>query len=671
VNLQSALQVLYGECGSIALILAKDNKSTHSAATAHNAGRAIEIDGSSYQYRHLVFSSGSEIFYRRKPVWTSIWGEPVHLSLGNQENDFPNLSVQDNGRIIVCWQRKVNADSKEIWIAKSDDNGATWDSDDIYILTTVSITSDPLPVVQADYDGSYFDIVFRNNDGLKSYTSSDGEVWYGTTFINNNNPGDSSPSLANDWAFGNTCMVYETATKEIYYRWRLSYLGYNQNWSYRTNLSSIIPGDNFSHIEPSIATNPSGEGYDVHIVWHRISGSPKGGFGHEIIYRHGDDYYPYDWQNEYTVIYYWNQQRPIVTATDDYIYIYYQLVTNDYIYRQRNDGYGWTGPEYVANGRYPSISTGKSTALPAWTSNSSSPYEVKIGSQSLTKINIEQLPDPRDYYSRSIAILDSMGNYIELIIKDIYFKKDNGSSVKLPLKRVSLDTFNFSINNCWELQSTELITVPEDADSLLVNYEIRTLNYDKLSSNNFKDHKIHVNVYSQNGKLLSSIVDLQLSEEYIKKSESRTSRQYINHLKENNIKVTLSLNNLVTVEKTFASLGHIYYYNTIGVVNEKTAYAVFNSSIISNDKTATAKLQLFPNPFNSQVQIKFSLSESQHVALRIYNIRGQLVNTVVSDFLNKGHYTFKFNGSYLASGIYLVELQTEAKRIVNRMLLIK
>lgn len=65
----------------------------------------------------------------------------------------------------------------------------------------------------------------------------------------------------------------------------------------------------------------------------------------------------------------------------------------------------------------------------------------------------------------------------------------------------------------------------------------------------------------------------------------------------------------------------------------------------------------FPNPFNSSTTISYSISKSSDVSLKLYDINGRDVNTLVNFHQNPGTYTVKIDGSKLASGTYFVRLQ--------------
>ena len=81
--------------------------------------------------------------------------------------------------------------------------------------------------------------------------------------------------------------------------------------------------------------------------------------------------------------------------------------------------------------------------------------------------------------------------------------------------------------------------------------------------------------------------------------------------------------------------------------------------------------QNYPNPFNPSTTIEFSLAKSEFVELKIYNILGKEVSTLVSKKLNQGNHTYTFDGKNLASGIYYYQLVASDYREVKKMILIK
>jgi hypothetical protein len=81
--------------------------------------------------------------------------------------------------------------------------------------------------------------------------------------------------------------------------------------------------------------------------------------------------------------------------------------------------------------------------------------------------------------------------------------------------------------------------------------------------------------------------------------------------------------------------------------------------------------QNYPNPFNPLTTIEFTLPKSEHVELKVYNILGKEVATLVSNKLNQGNHTYTFDSKNLASGIYYYQLVAGDFREVKKMILIK
>jgi hypothetical protein len=65
----------------------------------------------------------------------------------------------------------------------------------------------------------------------------------------------------------------------------------------------------------------------------------------------------------------------------------------------------------------------------------------------------------------------------------------------------------------------------------------------------------------------------------------------------------------------------------------------------------------YPNPFNPSTTIKFNLPKTSEVTLKIYNILGKEVVTLVSDRLSTGSYAYEWDASNLASSVYLYRLE--------------
>lgn len=93
-----------------------------------------------------------------------------------------------------------------------------------------------------------------------------------------------------------------------------------------------------------------------------------------------------------------------------------------------------------------------------------------------------------------------------------------------------------------------------------------------------------------------------------------------------------------------------------------------------NNPAAVVNFELqqnFPNPFNPTTQIRFSLAEQSQVTLKVYNVLGKEIATLVNDVKSAGVHEVSFNGTGLASGVYFYTLQAGKQSQTHKMILIK
>jgi hypothetical protein len=80
----------------------------------------------------------------------------------------------------------------------------------------------------------------------------------------------------------------------------------------------------------------------------------------------------------------------------------------------------------------------------------------------------------------------------------------------------------------------------------------------------------------------------------------------------------------------------------------------------SNGSTITETLlQAYPNPVTNFATISLSLSRSQRISLKIFDMNGRLIDIVAEGSLDEGEYTFTWNASQVSEGVYLLQFQSE------------
>jgi hypothetical protein len=93
--------------------------------------------------------------------------------------------------------------------------------------------------------------------------------------------------------------------------------------------------------------------------------------------------------------------------------------------------------------------------------------------------------------------------------------------------------------------------------------------------------------------------------------------------------------------------------------------------VVSNIPVEYALFNNFPNPFNPTTNIRFALPESGFVSVEVYNVMGQRVATLVNSEMAAGSHTVTFNAANLASGTYIVRMQSGNFNAIQKMMLVK
>jgi hypothetical protein len=81
--------------------------------------------------------------------------------------------------------------------------------------------------------------------------------------------------------------------------------------------------------------------------------------------------------------------------------------------------------------------------------------------------------------------------------------------------------------------------------------------------------------------------------------------------------------------------------------------------------------QNYPNPFNPSTNIEFALPEQAEVSLKVYNLLGREIYTLVSGKMNAGNHKVEFNASGLSTGLYFYRIQAGSFIQTKKMMLIK
>jgi hypothetical protein len=112
--------------------------------------------------------------------------------------------------------------------------------------------------------------------------------------------------------------------------------------------------------------------------------------------------------------------------------------------------------------------------------------------------------------------------------------------------------------------------------------------------------------------------------------------------------------------QNYAGFWYVYNQSTIsGVGDEETIPTVYKLE------------QNYPNPFNPATIIKFGIPETGNVLLKIYDILGCEVLTLVNGEMNAGWYKISFDASHYSTGIYIYRMEAGTYISTKKMLLVK
>ena len=105
--------------------------------------------------------------------------------------------------------------------------------------------------------------------------------------------------------------------------------------------------------------------------------------------------------------------------------------------------------------------------------------------------------------------------------------------------------------------------------------------------------------------------------------------------------------------------------------NGNYKYYQLDKLVIVNNPTAFELDQNYPNPFNPSTNIRFSLPTKQFVTLKVYNILGEEVTTLVNEEKPEGQYTLNFSVKNMTSGVYFYTMHAGSFNETRKMILAK
>ena len=136
-----------------------------------------------------------------------------------------------------------------------------------------------------------------------------------------------------------------------------------------------------------------------------------------------------------------------------------------------------------------------------------------------------------------------------------------------------------------------------------------------------------------------------------------------------------------TGEFTYTPTSNGTFTVTVTVTDTESNVATYTFTIVVDDVVGIEDLdeiptefslsQNYPNPFNPTTTIRFSMPEAANVVLKVYNVLGQEVATLLNNDLSAGYHEIQFDASNLNSGMYIYKIQAGSFVSIKKMMLTK
>jgi Pro-kumamolisin, activation domain/Secretion system C-terminal sorting domain/Subtilase family len=685
------------------------NKSTYYWPTGYNNEHPLER--SSDGKVHEVFSSGGEIFYRRSSNNGLTWDITALLSSGGA-NDAPSIVAcsypGSASQLEVVWQQQLDGTHYNICYAFSSNFGLTWTCPATPLCPNLTVSGTqsnagygqgPTPVISSylviQGAASYL-VVFAEQNGLRYATSKNSQnswsssinyvpgtyggsgIWHPSLVSYNTNPNNSKIFL-----------IYADKYNGFYSQRYVS-IPNSEQWD--SNPLSIY-NNNYS-MSPSLAVDNS---FNTYAAWSSFDGN-LGKYTLWFWQGFSNGAWSTTWKHEFTTIsenifypaitYYYYSGQPYPNRINIVAWGY----TND-IWQIKWDGNGnWIGPTAFSLGYTagsPNLTheyQGTGTPFEVWTNESQSPYLIQIGSTGLPKVAatnpgpvLVQNPGTVSVQtSRAAEMFDKIDHSVLRVDVTVpVIATASGNSVSIPFKEYDYKQgVSVSSSSIFDYLRTDSVQIPSDAASLSFNVTVTIDLPDTLADGSLNQSTSSV----FNGASLGLNIMAANTGTPVVNSQSFTSTIASRHTKISKV-ISLPLQSMQGKTMAFQPFGKL-----AGSFNESdlglSLINVFGSTAGSAGETAQSSSsatlpvnvtlgQNFPNPFNPATTIAYRVTQAGRLSLKIYDVLGRVVATLVNSDQNEGVYTQHFDASHLSSGVYFYQLIAPGVNETRKMLVTK
>ncbi len=119
--------------------------------------------------------------------------------------------------------------------------------------------------------------------------------------------------------------------------------------------------------------------------------------------------------------------------------------------------------------------------------------------------------------------------------------------------------------------------------------------------------------------------------------------------------------------KALDTQGKLSIPSSIATIGDAVLHKLFAESNVFYN----FEIDAYPNPFNPSTTIRYQIPEDGMVTLKVYDVLGREVKTLVDEYKPAGSYKINFDASRLASGLYIYDIKSGGNRIAKKMTLVK
>lgn len=105
--------------------------------------------------------------------------------------------------------------------------------------------------------------------------------------------------------------------------------------------------------------------------------------------------------------------------------------------------------------------------------------------------------------------------------------------------------------------------------------------------------------------------------------------------------------------------------------NNVTVYIHSSDQYITIIPVEFSLSQNYPNPFNPTTTIKFGIPKETKVILKVYDVLGKEISTIVNQKLEPGYYKYEWDASRFASGVYFYRIEAGSFVNIKKMMILK